>query len=64
MEHRQSPGPGGELSVANKPQHQGSLTDQLRELVTLANQNGLYDAADYIQRRLEEQNQRRKGARS
>lgn len=35
-----------------KPQHQGSLLDQLKELVQLANQNGLYDAADYVQGRI------------
>lgn len=27
---------------------QYSLTDQLRELVKLANKNGLYDAADWL----------------
>lgn len=32
---------------------QNSLTDQLKELVTLANKNGLYDAADYINNKLE-----------
>lgn len=29
-----------------------SLSDQLLELVQLANQNGLYDAADWLQARL------------
>lgn len=29
---------------------QRPLTDQLKDLVTLANKNGLYDAADYIVR--------------
>lgn len=33
---------------AARPQHQGSLVEQLRELVTHANENGLYDAADYL----------------
>jgi hypothetical protein len=33
---------------------QCSLRDQLRELVTLANREGLYDAADWVQRTLEE----------
>lgn len=37
-------------------QSQASLTDQLKELVYLANQNGLYDAADYITRALERKN--------
>jgi len=36
--------------LAPKPQSQASLKDQLRELVQLANANGLYDAADYIRR--------------
>lgn len=36
--------------LAPKPQSQASLSDQLRELVQLANANGLYDAADYIRR--------------
>jgi hypothetical protein len=34
--------------VKNKPQHQGSLEDQLRELVHVANKEGLYDAADWL----------------
>lgn len=34
----------------SKPQSQAALSDQLRELVKLANANGLYDAADYIWR--------------
>jgi hypothetical protein len=29
-------------------QSQAPLNDQLRKLIQLANQNGLYDAADYI----------------
>jgi hypothetical protein len=33
-----------------KPQHQGSLADQLAELIQLANQHGLYDAADAVMR--------------
>lgn len=33
-----------------KPQHQGSLHDQLIELVQLANKSGLYDAADAVTR--------------
>jgi hypothetical protein len=31
-------------------QSQESLTDQLNELIDLANKNGLYDAADHIER--------------
>jgi len=31
-----------------KSQHQGSLHDQLAELVQIANQHGLYDAADAV----------------
>jgi hypothetical protein len=37
----------GYCSLA-RDQSQASLTDQLQELVQLANQNGLYDAADYL----------------
>lgn len=37
-----------------KPQHQGALVDQLKELHNLANQNGLYDAADWLRRHLED----------
>jgi len=33
-----------------KPQDQRSVTDQLRTLVVIANREGLYDAADLIQR--------------
>lgn len=35
-----------------KPQSQAALADQLLELVQVANQNGLYDAADWLQARL------------
>jgi hypothetical protein len=31
---------------------QRSLTDQLRSLIELANQNGLYDAADFLKAHL------------
>lgn len=34
-------------------QHQGSLKEQLQELVFLANREGLYDAADFVTRALE-----------
>lgn len=37
-------------------QHQGSLYDQLLELHALANQNGLYDAADFIKSYIEKIN--------
>lgn len=33
-----------------RPQHQGSLHDQLIELAQLANKSGLYDAADAVTR--------------
>ena len=36
------------LTTYRPPQHQGSLNDQLKELIELANRNGLYDAADYL----------------
>jgi hypothetical protein len=31
-----------------KPQSQESLLDQLKELIPIANKEGLYDAADYL----------------
>jgi rubrerythrin len=34
--------------MANKPQSQAAVTDQLCELIDLANREGLYDAADWI----------------
>ena len=34
-------------------QSQGSTLDQLKELHQLANQNGLYDAADLVRRLIE-----------
>ena len=34
-------------------QAQYSVTEQLYELIDIANQHGLYDAADWIQRTLE-----------
>lgn len=33
---------------------QDSVTDQLKDLVKLANQNGMYDAADWIRNQLDE----------
>lgn len=38
-------------------QYQGSLTDQIRILTAVANKIGLYDAADFITRSLEEAQQ-------
>lgn len=35
-----------------QPQHQGSLTDQLRELADWADRLGLYDAADHLRRKV------------
>ena len=35
-------------SFERPPQSQESLTDQLIELITVANRAGLYDAADWI----------------
>jgi hypothetical protein len=35
-------------------QSQAALNDQLRQLVGLANKAGLYDAADFIQARLDQ----------
>jgi len=34
--------------MSNKPQAQFSLLKQLKKLYIIANQNGLYDAADVI----------------
>ena len=36
------------MRVHRKTQSQESLTDQLRKLVVLADQEGLYDAADLL----------------
>lgn len=41
-------------------QHQGSLDDQLRELIDLANKEGLYDAADFITGILEKKEKKNK----
>jgi hypothetical protein len=35
------------------PQRQDSLNDQLRDLQTLANKHGMYDAADFLRNVLE-----------
>lgn len=37
------------------PQHQGALTRQLEELYLIANRNGLYDAADFVQKFIDQQ---------
>jgi hypothetical protein len=39
-------------STGRTIQRQDSVTDQLYDLVNLANQNGMYDAADWIMDRL------------
>jgi hypothetical protein len=36
----------------NPMNDQRSVTDQLQDLITLANKNGLYDAADWVQSRM------------
>ena len=38
----------------NKPQRQDSLYDQLKDLIPLANQEGCYDAADFLRRTVED----------
>ena len=38
---------------AFQPQHQGPLNEQLRLLIPVATKMGLYDAADHLQRILE-----------
>lgn len=40
-------------SATDKPQSQASLTDQLQELRTIANREGLYDAADWLKKQLD-----------
>lgn len=37
-------------SIAQQPQRQDSLDDQLRDVIELANRAGCYDAADLISR--------------
>jgi hypothetical protein len=37
--------------IPERPQRQDSLNDQLEDLVAVANRLGMYDAADYLQRR-------------
>ena len=33
-----------------RPQRQDNLTDQIKDLIRLANQHGMYDAADHLAR--------------
>ena len=40
------------LTPAEHPQRQDSLLDQLRDLRILANENGMYDAADWLGRQV------------
>lgn len=42
------------LSPPRMAQHRGPLVEQLRALVALANQHGLYDAADFVKGWVEE----------
>ncbi len=42
---------------------QQSLYDQLRELIQIANKNGLYDAADYIRHMVEQIEEKERGKR-
>jgi hypothetical protein len=41
------------MMSSNRPQSQASLQDQLRQLIVIANREGLYDAADYLRDALE-----------
>lgn len=38
------------MPQANKPQAQDSLYAQMKRLIPIANREGLYDAADHLQR--------------
>lgn len=40
--------------IPSMPQSQESAFDQLKELILIANRVGLYDAADWIQRRIKD----------
>jgi hypothetical protein len=40
----------GHRRMTNRPQRQDALFDQLRDLIVLANEHGMYDAADAVQR--------------
>lgn len=41
------------METIGQAQRQDSLHDQLRDLIPIANQNGMYDAADYLQHVIE-----------
>lgn len=41
--------------MINKPQKQYSLREQLNNLIDLANKEGLYDAADWVIKAINEQ---------
>lgn len=41
----------GKTKSARKPQRQDSLTDQINDLIDLAEREGLYDASDWIRKR-------------
>ena len=36
--------------IPERPQRQDSLSDQLEDLIAVANRLGMYDASDYLQR--------------
>jgi hypothetical protein len=44
--------PSAASTVPRRPQRQDSLTDQLNDLVGVANRMGMYDAADFIRNHL------------
>lgn len=39
-------------SVSKQPQSQAALNDQLRALIQVSNKLGLYDAADYLNKKV------------
>ena len=43
-------------SIPKLPQRQDSLTDQLTDLVIVANKFGMYDAADYLKHLIKNEN--------
>ena len=45
--------------MANKPQSQASLLDQLKKLCVLANKEGLYDASDFVRNLVERQEKKK-----
>jgi hypothetical protein len=44
--------------MPNKPQSQASLIEQLNALIPIANQEGLYDAADFLRQKVAAQKAR------